>query len=63
MNDPIHDMQNYKWNAFYYNPDDTRVIVPRRLPFMGFSLNFARKESYLVLFITLSAVFLLTQLG
>jgi uncharacterized membrane protein len=61
MNDPIDDMQNYKWNAFYYNPDDYRVIAPKRSR-LGLTLNFARIESYLVLFITSAAAFLLSHL-
>ena len=29
------------WNVVYYCPEDPRVIVPKRLPSMGWTINFA----------------------
>jgi uncharacterized membrane protein len=63
MNDPVDDIQNYKWNIFYYNREDTRIIVPKRVRVFGWSLNFARKESYLVLVITMEVIVLLSKLN
>jgi uncharacterized membrane protein len=62
MNDPIDNMQHYKWDTFYYNPNDRRIIVSKRERSLGWTLNFARKESYLVIIILLAAVYLLGQL-
>ena len=62
MNDPIDDMENYKWNTFYYNPKDSRIIVSKRARLLGWTLNFARKESYLVVFILLAAIYFISYL-
>lgn len=45
----INDPGNYKWGIFYYNPGDSRFIVPKRNRLMGWTLNFAHPFSYLVL--------------
>jgi uncharacterized membrane protein len=45
----IRNTDNYKWGVFYYNPDDSRVIVPKRYRSMGWTFNFAHPVSYLIL--------------
>jgi len=59
MNDPIDDTGNYAWNTFYFNRNDTRVLVPKRSRFLGWTLNFARVESYLLIFVLLAFLFLI----
>jgi uncharacterized membrane protein len=39
------DDRNWKLGVFYYNPDDRRVLVPKRLGF-GRTLNMARPISW-----------------
>ena len=41
--------EHYKWGIFYYNPDDSRIIVPKRSQWMGWTLNFANLWSYVIL--------------
>lgn len=54
-----NDPTNYKWGIFYFNPKDKRIIVPKRLKGMGWTLNFANFRSYVILvLIALFAVFL-----
>jgi uncharacterized membrane protein len=50
--------EHYKWGIFYYNPADTRIIVPKRAQWMGWTLNFANLWSYVILgsFIVLAVV-------
>lgn len=43
------DPDKYKWGIFYYNPEDTRVIVPKRTMGLGYTLNFAQPLSWLVI--------------
>jgi uncharacterized membrane protein len=43
------DPDNYKWGIFYYNPEDPRIFLPKRIQWMGWTLNFANWRSYLVL--------------
>ncbi len=45
----INDPTNYKWEIFYFNPDDQRIMVPKRSKSMGWTLNFARMYSYIIL--------------
>lgn len=40
---------NYKWGIFYFNPKDYRVFVPKRIKILGWTLNFAKPYSYLVI--------------
>jgi uncharacterized membrane protein len=47
VHDPIDDSTNYKF-GFYHNPDDKRILVPKRLRFMGYTFNFARPESWVI---------------
>ena len=60
MFDPVDDQENYKWNAFYYNPADPRIRVPKRTRMLGWTLNFAHKESYLICVVLLVCIFLIT---
>lgn len=52
---------NYKWGLIYYCKADPRAIVPRRLKWMGWTVNFACPSAIpiTVLLIALVAVQLL----
>ena len=39
----------YKWGIFYFNPQDSRIIFPKRIPWMGWTLNFANLWSYIII--------------
>jgi hypothetical protein len=39
------DRANYKWGGIYYCKADPRAIVPRRLKWMGWTVNFARPSA------------------
>ncbi len=49
--EPSEDPKYYKWGIFYYNPDDDRVLVPKRVQVLGWTFNFARQEVYQFLFL------------
>jgi uncharacterized membrane protein len=57
------DPEHYKWGIFYFNPKDTRVIVPKRNPWMGWTLNFANLWSYVILAAITSLAILIGYLG
>jgi uncharacterized membrane protein len=40
---------HYKWGIFYFNPDDTRIILPKQNQWMGWTMNFANPWSYVIL--------------
>jgi uncharacterized membrane protein len=41
--------ENYKWGLFYFNHEDPRAIVPKVNKWMGWTFNFARPETYLII--------------
>jgi uncharacterized membrane protein len=47
--EPTEDSNNYKYGVFYYNESDARIIVPKRVKYLGWTLNFARPVSYLII--------------
>ena len=48
----MDDLKNYKLGVFYFNPDDSRLLVPRKR-MQGYTVNFGKPTSILlsVLFI------------
>ena len=36
------DPANWKWGIFYFSPQDPRIIVPKRIRGLGWTINFAR---------------------
>jgi uncharacterized membrane protein len=49
---------NYKWGIFYFNPQDSRIFLSKKIPIMGFTLNFANPYSYLILILLLATILL-----
>ncbi len=44
-----NDPDNYVWGLLYFNPKDNRVIVPKRNKLFGWTVNFAKPHSYLII--------------
>lgn len=42
------DPNNWIWGIFYYNKEDKRLMPPKRIPFMGWTVNFANSNSVLL---------------
>jgi uncharacterized membrane protein len=42
-----NDPNNWKWGLFYYNKEDNRLLVDKRNPNLGGTINFAHPKSYL----------------
>lgn len=40
--------EHWRFWLFYVNADDPRILVPKRHRYMGYTFNFAHKESYLL---------------
>jgi len=49
--------ENYKWGIFYFNPEDPRVIVPKNIQWMGWTLNFARPAAWLIILAFIALIF------
>lgn len=50
------DPNNWKYGFFYFNPEDKRILPPKRTPWMGWTVNFANRNS--VLFFVFLILFL-----
>jgi uncharacterized membrane protein len=48
------DPNNWKWGMFYYNKEDKRIFPPKRIAWMGFTVNFANRNSVLFFIIFLA---------
>lgn len=49
--------ENWKWGTFYFNKKDSRLIVPKRVKLLGWTLNFAHPISYLLIALIFIFVF------
>ena len=53
------DPNNWKFgHFFYYNKEDKRIFPPKRIPWMGWTVNFANVKSILAFIIILFIVIL-----
>jgi hypothetical protein len=43
------DPKNWKLGIFYFNKEDKRIIVSKRLNLFGWTLNFANPLSYMIM--------------
>ena len=48
------DPRNWKWFGIYHCPADPRLIVRKRVRWMGWTLNFAHPSSLLVLLLSVA---------
>lgn len=39
--------ENWRAGLFYYNRNDSRFIVPKRNPALGWTINFAHKKAWI----------------
>jgi uncharacterized membrane protein len=47
------DPKNWKFGGIYYNKEDNRIFPPKRIAWMGWTINFANLKSiiaFLILF-------------
>ena len=56
------DSNNWKLGIFYFNPKDKRIFPPKRIPGLGWTVNFANPLSVLVMVGLLAGVYFITVL-
>ena len=54
------DPNNWKFGMFYYNPEDKRILVPKKIKWMGWTVNFANPKSVLLFVGILISAILIT---
>ena len=57
-----NDPSNWKWGMLYYNKEDKRLFPPKRIPMMGWTINFANKRSVVAMAVLILAIFVLINL-
>ena len=43
------NMKNYKWGIIYFDPKDSRVIVPKVNRLLGWTFNFGHPLTYFII--------------
>ena len=43
------DSNNWKLGIFYFNKEDKRIVVPKRIVLLGWTINFANPIVYVIL--------------
>ena len=46
--------KNWKFGVFYFNKEDKRIFPPKRIDWMGFTVNFANPKSILAFLIMMA---------
>ncbi len=44
------------WGMFYFNPDDPRIFVPKKVQWLGWTLNFGQPMAIVFTIITLAII-------
>lgn len=57
------DPNNWKFGGFYYNPEDERIFPPKRVAWMGSTVNFANWKSTGIFIIVLILVSVLIYIS
>lgn len=52
--EPSRNPVYYKWGIFYFNPADSRTIVPKREKAMGWTFNFSKPRVYFVIVLSIA---------
>lgn len=53
---------NWKLGIFYFNRNDSRLFVPKRIKILGWTINFANPLSYVILALIFVLAFVLNHL-
>ena len=51
------DPNNWIWGIFYYNKEDNRILPPKRIAWMGWTVNFANPVSVSIFLILILLAF------
>ncbi len=54
-----NDPKNWKWGSIYYNPEDPRAWVDKRIKWMGWTINFANKKGQLIFILMTLAIIIM----
>ncbi|KIA97412.1 MULTISPECIES: DUF5808 domain-containing protein [unclassified Flavobacterium] len=55
------DPSNWIWGIFYFNKEDKRILPPKRIKQLGWTINFANPNSVFFLLILLVVIYILSK--
>ena len=55
------DPNNWKWGIFYFNKLDKRIFPPKRIKYLGWTLNFANPYSFLGMIVLVIVIVVITD--
>jgi len=55
------DPNNWKFGIFYFNIKDKRIFPPKKIAWMGWTVNFANPLSILSIVVIVAFVFIMTK--
>ncbi len=50
---------HWKFGIFYYNKNDKRIFRPKRIPMMGWTLNFANPYAVIIISVMVILAFII----
>jgi uncharacterized membrane protein len=56
------DPENWRWGIFYFNRKDARLLVPKRNPALGCTLNFGNYKTYIMLLLVAAIIMAALQI-
>jgi len=56
-----NDPSNWKWGIFYFNKEDKRIFPPKRIKYLGWTVNFANPLSIFALLVLISVIYILSN--
>ncbi len=54
------DPRSWKGYFFYMNGNDSRIFVPKRIPALGWTLNFSNPLAYLILLVIIMILIIIS---
>jgi uncharacterized membrane protein len=55
------DPDNWIWGIFYYNPEDTRLLPPKRIKELGWTVNFANPNSVFLVLVFIGILLIISE--
>ena len=58
----VDDPENYWLGIFYFNPQDSRVLMPKRNRMLGWTVNFARPSTIIGIIVVVAVLIIVSLL-
>lgn len=55
------DPDNWIWGIFYYNPEDSRLLPPKKIKELGWTVNFANPNSVFLVLVFIGILLIISE--